>query len=443
MRYAEAVARLAALRGGEHAGMRPGLERIEALCEALGHPERRYALVQVGGTNGKGSVSAMLAAVLRAAGRRVGLYTSPHLVSFRERIRVDDAPIPEDGVVDGVEALATLVARLDASLFEATTALALDHFAREVVDVAVLEVGLGGRLDATTVGTPRVTALAQVDVDHQQVLGATLGAIAAEKAAIVRPGVGLALSAAQAPEAMAVIERRAREVGVPLLVAGRDLAVRASPRGLDGFRLACAGPGFAFEDLALSLAGDYQPANALLAVAAAHALGVDESALRAGLARAHWPGRFQLIPRLRIPGGWLVLDGAHNPGAAAALARSLDTHFGRAGLTLVLGISRDKDAASILSLLAPLARTLVLTRSSNARSEEPGALRAAVGAAHRDVRVAASAAEALDVASRVPETPILCVAGSLFLVGDVLRILGGGDKPCSTERGADSMGSLF
>jgi dihydrofolate synthase/folylpolyglutamate synthase len=443
VRYAEAVARLAALRGGEHAGMRPGLERIEALCEALGHPERRYALVQVGGTNGKGSVSAMLAAVLRAAGRRVGLYTSPHLVSFRERIRVDGAPIPEDGVVDGVEALATLVARLDASLFEATTALALDHFAREAVDVAVLEVGLGGRLDATTVGTPRVAALAQVDLDHQQVLGATLGAIAAEKAAIVRPGVGLALSAAQAPEAMAVIERRAREAGVPLLVAGRDLAVRASPRGLDGFRLACAGPGFAFEDLALSLAGDYQPANALLAVAAAHALGVGEGALRAGLAGAHWPGRFQLIPRLRVPGGWLVLDGAHNPGAAAALARSLDAHFGRAGLTLVLGISRDKDAAAILSLLAPRARTLVLTRSSNARSEDPRALRAAVGATHPDVRVAASAAEALDVASRVPETPILCVAGSLFLVGDVLELLGGGDRPCSIERGADSMGSLF
>ena len=188
MTYAEAVARLLALRGGEHAGMRPGLERIEGLLDALGQPEQRYRLVQVGGTNGKGSVAAMLAAILRSAGRRVGLYTSPHLVSFRERIRVDGEAIPEDGVVDGVEALGTLVARFDATTFEATTALALDHFAREAVDVAVLEVGLGGRLDATTVGTPAVAVVTRVDLDHEAVLGATLAAIAGEKAAIIRGG---------------------------------------------------------------------------------------------------------------------------------------------------------------------------------------------------------------------------------------------------------------
>jgi len=152
MTYAEALARLLALRGGEHAGMRPGLERIETLLDALGNPEQRYTLVQVGGTNGKGSTAAMLAAILKAAGRRVGLYTSPHLVSFRERIRVDGEAIAEDDVADGFDALATLVARVDATMFEATTALALDHFAREAVEVAVLEVGLGGRLDATTVG---------------------------------------------------------------------------------------------------------------------------------------------------------------------------------------------------------------------------------------------------------------------------------------------------
>src|SRR5213593_2353020 len=211
--YAEAVARLLALRGGEHAGMRPGLERIETLLEALGHPEQRYRLVQVGGTNGKGSVAAMLAAMLRASGRRVGLYTSPHLVSFRERIRVDGEPIAEDAVVDGVDALGTLVARLDATMFETTTALGLDHFAREAVDVAVLEVGLGGRLDATTVGTPEAVVIARIDLDHQAVLGATLAEIAAEKAAIIRGG--MAISAAQAAEAARVIADRASAVGVP------------------------------------------------------------------------------------------------------------------------------------------------------------------------------------------------------------------------------------
>src|SRR5207247_6218619 len=165
MTYREAVARILALRGGEMAGMRPGLERIEALLAAIGSPERAFRIVQVGGTNGKGSISAMLATILEAAGRRVGLYTSPHLCDFRERIRVNGTPISESDVVDGVEAIGTLVSRLDATMFEAATALGLDHFAREGVEIAVLEVGLGGRLDATTVGEPDAAGLSRSDCD--------------------------------------------------------------------------------------------------------------------------------------------------------------------------------------------------------------------------------------------------------------------------------------
>lgn len=438
MTYAEAIARLTALRGGEHAGMRPGLERIEALCAALGHPEGRYRLVQVGGTNGKGSVAALLAAILKSAGHRVGLYTSPHLVSFRERIRVNAEPIPEDGVVDGVEALGTLVARLDATVFEATTALALDHFAREAVDVAVLEVGLGGRLDATTVGTPAVTVIARVDLDHQQILGTTLAAIGAEKAAIVRSGV--ALAAAQAPEVTEVLLRRAAEVGVPLLLAGRDLHVSVGRRGLDGQVITCAGPGWSLPDLRLGLLGTFQPANALLAVAAARALGVGAPAIRDGLDRARWPGRFQVLPRA---GGVLVLDGAHNPAGARALAASLREFFGDAHVTFVLGILRDKDAAGVLAALAPLADRVVLTAASNPRAAAPEALRAAVPASVRSVETAASAGEALALAARTSATPIICVAGSLSLIGDTLRHLAGGDKPCSIEKGADSIETLF
>ncbi|OGL00936.1 MAG: hypothetical protein A3E31_09700 [Candidatus Rokubacteria bacterium RIFCSPHIGHO2_12_FULL_73_22] len=439
MTYAEAVARLLALRGGEHAGMRPGLERIEALLAALGRPEERYRIVQVGGTNGKGSVAVMLAAVLRAAGRRVGLYTSPHLVSFRERIRVDAAPIPEDAVADGVDALGTLVARLDATMFETTTALALDHFAREGVDDAVLEVGLGGRLDATTVGVPAATVLARIDLDHAAVLGPTLAAVAEEKAAIVRGGA-VALAAAQTPEVTAIVERRARAAGVPLLLEGRDLHASLVQRDLDGQRIDCAGPGFALRDLHLGMLGSFQPSNALLAVAAARQLGADEAAIRVGLARARWPGRFQLARRRE---GWLVLDGAHNPGAARALAASLRDAFGDAAVTLVLAISRDKDARAILAALAPCARRLILTRSSSARSAAPEELRRALPAPHPDVRVAASAEEALAVAAAPGGTPILCVAGSLFLVGDVLRAARGGDKPCCVEKGADSIEFLF
>ena len=430
MTYAEAVARLTALRGGEHAGMRPGLERIEALLAALGHPERRYRLVQIGGTNGKGSVAALLAAALKAAGHRVGLYTSPHLVSFRERIRVNAEPIPEDGVVDGVEALGTLVARLDATMFEATTALALDHFAHEAVDVAVLEVGLGGRLDATTVGAPAVTVITRLDLDHQQVLGTTLAAIATEKAAIIRSGV--AFAAAQAPEATDVLVRRAAAVGVPLLLAERDLRVSVARRDLDGQVIACAGPGWALSDVRLGLLGTFQPGNALLAVAAARELDVPEPAIREGLARARWPGRFQVHRRAD---GFLVLDGAHNPAGARALSASLREFFGGSRVTFVLGILRDKDAAGIVAALAPLADRLVLTATSNPRAADPDTLRAAVPASIRRVETASSPGEALALAARGGSTPIVCVAGSLSLIGDVLRDLAGGDKPCSIEKG--------
>ena len=436
MTYAEAVARLLALRGGEHAGMRPGLERIETLLEALGNPERRCTLVQVAGTNGKGSVAAMLAAILKADGRRVGLYTSPHLVSFRERIRVDGEAIAEDDVADGFDAIATLVARLDATMFEASTALALDHFAREAVDVAVLEVGLGGRLDATTVGTPAVTALARIDLDHQEVLGATLAAIAAEKAAIIRSGV--AVSAAQAPEAADVLIARAAAVGVPLLMEGRELSVRVRARDLDAQTIDAAGPGWRLEGLRLPLLGVYQPSNALVALAAARTLGVRDAACREGLARARWPGRFEVLrARDRI----VVLDGAHNPAGAAALAASLTEWFGTMPLTLVFGALRDKDAPGMLAALAPRARRLIFTASSSPRAARPEALRdaAPAGAA---VELAESAPEALALAAREPRTPILCVAGSLSLLGDVLRATRG-DKPCPIEKAADSIDSLF
>ena len=431
MTYAEAVARLLALRGGEHAGMRPGLERIEALLDALGRPEQRYRLAQVGGTNGKGSVAAMLASILGSAGLRVGLYTSPHLVSFRERIRINGAAIPEDSVVDGVDAIGTLVARLDATMFEATTALALDHFAREAVDMAVLEVGLGGRLDATTVGTPAVAVIARVDLDHQAVLGSTLGEIAAEKAAIIRGGV--AFSAAQAPEAARVIADRAAAVGVPLLVEGRDRSVVVEQRGPDGQRLTCAGPGWSLAGLELGMSGSFQPSNALLAVGAARALGAPETAIRAGLARAWWPGRFQVLRHKR---GFLVLDGAHNPAGARALATSLRDVFPDSRVTFVLGILRDKDAPGIIAALAPVAERLILVASSSPRATAPDALRAMVPASVTRVDVAGSPIDAFALAVRTATTAVLCVAGSLSLIGDVLGHLGGRDQPCSLEKGA-------
>jgi dihydrofolate synthase/folylpolyglutamate synthase len=422
MTYAEAVGRILALRGGERAGMRPGLERIEALLDAVGRPEQAFTIAQVGGTNGKGSIAAMLAAILQAAGRRVGLYTSPHLRDYRERIRVDGRPIAEADFVDGVDALGTLIARLDVTVFEAGTALALDHFCRSRVDVAVLEVGLGGRLDATTVGRPAVVALGPIDYDHQLELGDTLTAIAGEKAAIIRSGV--AVSARQDPEAAVVLERRAREVGVPLLREGHEL--RVTPRGFDLTvqRLDLAGPDWHLDDVACGLLGVYQPGNALVAAAAGRALGADEPAIRAGLAGARWPGRFQILRRDPV----VILDGAHNPAGARALAASLRAYFPGRPVTFVIGILADKDAGGILAALVPLAARIVLTASGNPRAAAPETLRALLpaGAAGVPVDVVPGPASALARATDLAGAGIVCVAGSLSLIGNLLAAAGDG-----------------
>jgi dihydrofolate synthase / folylpolyglutamate synthase len=416
MTYREAVARITGLRGGEMAGMRPGLERIETLLESAGHPERAMTLVQVAGTNGKGSICAMLAATVQAAGRRVGLYTSPHLLDIRERIRVDGRSISEADFADGVEALGTLVARLDATMFEAITALALDHFAHQGVEVAVLEVGMGGRLDSTTVGRPAVEVVSRVDLDHQAYLGDTVEKIAAEKAAIIRSGT--AVSARQEPGVESVIVSRAAEARVPLLLEGRDLHARVRRSGLDGLWVDLQGPGFRFEDVRVALLGIFQSSNALLAATAAHLLGVTEAAIRGGLGTARWPGRFQILPGPPP----LVLDGAHNPAGARALAASLEAYFPGQRGTLIIGMFSDKDHAGILLPLLPLARRVIFTASEHPRAAPAASVKALAEKLWPGLQadLAPSSAEALRMALSDPRTPMVCVAGSLSLLGPTL-----------------------
>jgi dihydrofolate synthase/folylpolyglutamate synthase len=418
MTYREAVARITGLRGGEIAGMRPGLDRIEALLSAIGNPERSMTLAQIAGTNGKGSVSAMLAAIVQATGRRVGLYSSPHLVDLRERIQVDGRPIPEADVADGVDALGTLIARLDATMFEALTALALDHFAHEGVEVAVLEVGLGGRLDSTTVGRPAVEVITSLDYDHQAYLGTTLEAIAGEKAAIIRSGI--AISARQEPAAEAVVARRAAEAGIPLLVEGRDLRVRVRRASLDGQWLDLEGPGWRIDDVRCALLGVFQPGNALLAATAARVLGADDAAIRRGLGATSWPGRFQLIRRSPP----VIVDGAHNPAGARALAASLKTYVPGERVTFVIGTSDDKDKAGILDALLPLARRVIFVAADHPRSasaESLAALARRLSAGEGvPIETAPSPSEALQMAVADPQTTTVCIAGSLFVIGEIL-----------------------
>jgi dihydrofolate synthase/folylpolyglutamate synthase len=422
----DAFARLLALARWERAGMRLGLERIEGLLDALGRPEAGLRIVHVGGTNGKGSVSALTAAILGAAGLRTGLYTSPHLLDVRERIRVDGVPVDHDLLAAHAARLGPALAAGAATFFEAMTAVALAIFREAGVEAAVLEVGLGGRFDATNVGRPVVTVLTRIDYDHQEFLGRRLEDIAGEKAGILRGGT--ALSAAQAPEALAVVAARCRAVGMPLAVEGRELEVERLTSTLEGHRLRLRGPAWAYDDVRLALAGLYQPGNAVLAVGAARAFAeatgrvVPEAAVRAGCAGVRWPGRFQVVPG--APGRpTLVLDGAHNPGGAAALAASLRHHFAGRRLALVLGISADKDRAGILKALAPLAVRLELAPADHPRATAPEDLRAELPPVEAAVACARSSAEALERALAA-DVDVVCVAGSLFLVADALRWLG-------------------
>jgi dihydrofolate synthase/folylpolyglutamate synthase len=419
--------RLLGLARWERAGMRLGLERIEALLDALDRPEAMLRIVHVGGTNGKGSVSALTAAILQAAGLRTGLYTSPHLLDVTERVRIDGAAVSR-------EVLARHAARIEpaldagaATFFEAMTAVALAVFEGARVDAAVLEVGLGGRWDATNVGRPLVSVVTRIDYDHQEFLGRRLEDIAGEKAGIIRGGT--VLSAAQAPEAMAVIEARCRAVGVPLRVEGRELTVETRASDLEGHRLDFRGPGFTYGDVRLALPGLYQPGNAVLAVGAVRAfasasdLPVSEAAVRAGCAAVRWPGRFQVIPGA-AGRPTLVLDGAHNPGGATALAVSLRHHFAGRRLALVLGVSADKDRAGILKALAPLAARIYLAPADHPRATPPGELVGQLPPVDAEVALTQGSDEALARALGEPGIDVVCVAGSLFLVADALRWLG-------------------
>jgi dihydrofolate synthase/folylpolyglutamate synthase len=419
--------RLLGLARWERAGMRLGLERIEALLAALGHPESALRIVHIGGTNGKGSVAALTAAILQAGGLKTGLYTSPHLLDVAERVRVDGVPVSRETLARQAGRLERALEQGAATFFEAMTAAALAAFQEAGVDAAVLEVGLGGRWDATNVGVPVASVITRIDYDHQEFLGRRLEDIAGEKAGIIRGGV--ALSAAQAPEAMAVVEARCRAVPVPLLVEGREILVRTLASDLTGHRVSFRGPGWAYEDVRLALPGLYQPGNAVLAVAAARVFAeatgraVPEAAVRAGCEAVRWPGRFQIVP------AWperptLVLDGAHNPGGAIALAASLRHHFPGRRLALVLGVSADKDRAGILKALAPLAARIYLAPADHPRATPPGELRAQLPPVDAEVELAASSEEALERAVAAPGIDVVCVAGSLFLVADALRWLG-------------------
>jgi len=411
-------------------GMKFGLETMRTLVEALGHPERAYPSLLVAGTNGKGSVAAYADAALRASRLRTGRYTSPHLVRINERITVDGREIPDDAFARAVvavrDAAAALVKRkalaAHPTFFEAITAAALWHFARARVDVAVLEVGLGGRLDATNIVEPLVSAIVSIDYDHQAYLGTTLDSIAREKAGVLRRGRATVVGPlpGEAREAIATV---AKETGARLVDARRGARLDERTGAKNGV-LDLATPTGRYEGLK-PLPGAHQRDNLLVAVrlleeAKRAGLAIDLAALPEAVARTRWPGRLQ-----RIPGDPpLLLDGAHNPAGARALAAHLASG---PPFVLLFGAMSDKDIPSVAQALFPLARAVVLTRPKIARAATPDELAARAGAVAKDAHRVATVPRALGRARRLARAngrgTIVAVAGSLYLVGAVTEVL--------------------
>ncbi len=433
MTYEDATSFLYGLR---RFGWRPGLATIERLLALVGEPQMAFPAVHVGGTNGKGSTAAMLEAIFRAAGYRTGLYTSPHLLSFTERIRVDGAPIDEAGIVALTEQLRTLCAANFApeatslsgdrlphpTFFELTTAMAFLHFRRFRVDAAMIEVGLGGRLDATNVILPRVAVITNIGLEHEEYLGRTVAEIAGEKAGIVKSEVPVVTGARG--EALEVIARAASTIGAPLVSVPDVYRWRVRESSLSGQVFDLDGPGGRYDALRIPLIGRHQIDNAALAVAAVEAarqrgLSVDDDAVRRGLETTEWPGRLQIIqdtPRV-------VFDGAHNPAGAHALATFLAEHRAELGrLILIFGVLTDKNWGAMLGCLAPLADEIILTRPPTERAADPERLRSAVQG-HVGTRVAPEPAEALGLARSIAgAADTILVAGSLYTVAAALRI---------------------
>lgn len=410
----------------EQFGIKLGLDNALALSHALGQPERDYPSVLIAGTNGKGSVAAMVTRALMAAGHRTGTYTSPHLISLTERVQVDGRRV-SDELFDA--SLVSVFAEMDRQLttgrlgapvtyFEATTAAAFECLRRSEVDVAVVEVGLGGRFDATNIVPQAAGAITSIGLDHAQQLGSTVEQVAFEKAGIIKSGAVTVLGPMGTP-ARTVIERVARERGATLRLVEGSVEASAAREG-DFWSVSLATPRSRYGPVRLALRGAHQVNNARVAVALLEELSprvpIDRAAIEQGLSSARWPGR--LHPLVHADGRELLVDGAHNADGAAALATFLrDTS--RAPLPLVLAVMKDKDATEMIRALLPSASRIVCTQLPMARAQAATVLASQV-AAVGDVACASEPDVARALALAFDGQRRACAAGSLYLVGDLL-----------------------
>jgi dihydrofolate synthase/folylpolyglutamate synthase len=460
MSYENAVASMFAL--GHELSQTPSnkfdLAHMRVLLKAMNHPERVFPSVLIAGTNGKGSTAATLASILRASGLKTGLYTSPHLVRINERIRVNGKEISDrdfarlHGDVDRVAERLIAQEQLPwhPSFFEMMTAIAFAHFAAEHVDLAVLEVGMGGRLDATNVVEPLVSIIADISLDHQKFLGNTVGEIAGEKVGIIRPG-GVVVTLPQQPEAndvigRAILELVARGVSAaqyvpPISPASTDYLVSSAANksrttaGEDRQPFLCRYPLHVMGKQILvetPLVGRHQLRNVALAIAAAEELsklgiaGITPDSLARGIRETHWPGRFQVIPA-RADWPEVVLDVAHNPAGAWALRSALSERYDDRPLIFVFGAMRDKAISEMTEILFPLADRVIVTRPENPRSASPEEIRQAGSRTGTEIETVPEIGAALERARSVSGLEaVVVVTGSIYLVGEAMRWLGVG-----------------
>ena len=430
MNYLECLNYLAEL-GQELRGVKFDLHAIESILAALEHPERRYPTAIVAGTNGKGSTAAILASILKQAGYRTGLYTSPHLVRVNERIRVNGAEIADDDFAACFTQVRLVVERLidrgtlphHPSFFEFLTATGFLHFARSRLDVAVLEVGMGGRLDATNVTEPRVAVITNVALDHVEFLGSTHQAIAQEKAGVIKP-LRPVISCCEHPEAVEVVRRRSAELGADLVELQQSISNVRDLGGRFAFDLALNGD--RFSGLAPPLRGRFQMKNAAAAVTAAWRLGregfsIPPSAIQEGLRAASWPGRLEAVSDRPL----VLVDGAHNPAAMRELAAFVRENCQGRRLRLVYASMRDKSIAEISEILFPLAEEVYLTQPALARAARPEEILAAARTKPARYVIEPDPVRALRRACQAssPDDVVLAT-GSLFLVGALKQQLG-------------------
>ena len=420
MNYPDSVHFLYAL-GNEIKTAKLGLERIAAVLDALGRPQDRLRFVHVAGTNGKGSTCAMIDSALRTAGRRTGLFTSPHLAEPTERIQVDGRPISAErfaaafervhGAVEQLLSAGTI--DLHTTYFETVTAMALLVFAEEAVETVVLEVGLGGRLDATNVVMPELCVITPIDFDHEAFLGRSLEAIAGEKAGILKAGVA-AVFARQRSEAAAVLDLRAAQLSIPV--------ARTEAWSIDDLEVDARGSRFLLSgelDLRIvcPLAGEHQVENAATAAVALTRLGISESEIHRGIAQTTWPGRLECVSEHPE----IILDGAHNPAGARALAAYIARFYAGRRVRLIYGAMRDKAIDEIAEILFPHAQQVIVTAPRQARALSPESIRQV--AVHYDLRTAADLGEALAMVKDATAEDAIFITGSLFLVAEAREML--------------------